>query len=304
MEFEVLVNCALLELVEDKALNPASNKSVVSLINDFEDGKWRAEKFDNFVWDNIAETALSLQEREALRSRPSSLLREAAKKLRLSNAADDIGRGSELAEIVLYGILKHHYKALSAVPKIFYKQNSQDYAKGSDSVHIVVTSDTDFTLWLGEAKFYKSIEDVRLASIIESVKSALATDKLRKENAIIVNVADLERLAINDGLKTAIRAALSNKASIDELKPRLNIPILLLHECSITANVTELTDSYRSDLTAHHADRARAYFIKQIAALKDIHKYAEIRFHLILFPVPEKETIVERFVNTVTFHKA
>ena len=46
--------------------------------------------------------------------------------------------GSELAEILLYGIMHHHYKALPVVPKIFNKQNSNDNAKGADSVHIVL----------------------------------------------------------------------------------------------------------------------------------------------------------------------
>ena len=51
--------------------------------------------------------------------------------------------------------MKNHYKALSAIPKIFYKQNDNDNAKGSDSVHIVIDPNGGFQLWLGEAKFYK-----------------------------------------------------------------------------------------------------------------------------------------------------
>ncbi|SPX12645.1 Domain of uncharacterised function (DUF1837) [Escherichia coli] len=40
----------------------------------------------------------------------------------------------------------------------------------------------------GEAKFYNSIEDARLSSIINSVGDALRTDKLRKENSIITKM--------------------------------------------------------------------------------------------------------------------
>lgn len=303
MDFEILIDDALLNLVQGDALDAATNKSLLSLINDFEDGEWRYEKFNDFIWDNIAETALSFKEREALKARPSTLLRQAAKNLRLANATDDIGKGSELAEIVLYGILRHKYGALPVVPKIFYKQNTQDNAKGADSVHIVISAQNDFSLWLGEAKFYKSIEDARLPAIIESVGSALNTDKLKKENAIIVSVSELDNLGIEDKVRQAIKQALSNRNSIDELKPRLNIPILLLHECGLTGGATALTDAYRAAIKGYHCDRAKSYFTKQIAALKAIHQYADVRFHLILFPVPKKDPIVDAFVKAVEFQK-
>ena len=80
-----------------------------------------------------------------------SSLRKVAKNLRISN---DTGKGSELAEILLYGVMKHHYKTLPVVPKIFYKQNCQDNVKGADSAHIVLEDDGSFSLWYGESKFY------------------------------------------------------------------------------------------------------------------------------------------------------
>ena len=91
----------------------------------------------------------------------------------------------ELAEILLYGLMKEHYKALPVVPKIFYKQNTKDNAKGADSVHIVI-EDGKYSIWFGEAKFYNSLEEARFDTIIKSVETTLQTDKLKKENSIIV----------------------------------------------------------------------------------------------------------------------
>ena len=181
MDFEILINDHYLNLVQGTELTPVDNKTVLSLANDFEDEKWRRRKFNSFVWDNIALTALTVQEREKLAGKSDSTLRVAAMNLRLTDKEDDKGKGSELAEIVLYGIMHHHYKALPVVPKIFYKQNVQDNAKGADSVHIVIEGDDAFSLWFGEAKFYNSIEDARLASIVKSVGNSLLTDKLKKE---------------------------------------------------------------------------------------------------------------------------
>ena len=81
MDFEILINDDYLNLVQNTELTPVDNKTVLSLVNDFEDEKWRREKFENFIWDNIALTALSAQERKKLAGKGGSTLREAAKNL-------------------------------------------------------------------------------------------------------------------------------------------------------------------------------------------------------------------------------
>ena len=304
MDFEILIDDFFLKLDASSKLVPVDNKRVLSLVNDYEDMKWRYEKFESFIWDNIALTALSAQERGKLADRSHSKMIASAKNLRLTDKPKDIGKGSELAEIVLYAIMHHHYKALSVVPKIFYKQNVQDNAKGADSVHIVLDEHNDFSLWFGEAKFYNSIEDARLPSVVESVGNSLVTDKLKKENSIITNTSDIDALVEDGDLAKRIKAALSSQVSIDQIKPKLHIPILLLHECEITSAAVELTDDYRDKIKAYHLDRAKAYFKKQIESLSDtVAKYSEIKFHIILFPVPNREMVINEFIADVAHYK-
>lgn len=303
IEFEILIDEAFVNINANKVLEPTDNKKVLSIVNDFEDGIWRYSKFQNFVWDNIIESSLSYKERESLINKNYSLLIAAAKNLRLTDKEDDIGRGSELAEVVLYGIMKHHYNGLPVVPKIFYKQNNQDNAKGADSVHIVIENDNDFSIWFGEAKFYNSIENARLGSIVKSVENSLQTDKLKKENSIVTNLSDLELLIEDDDLRENILETLSPKNSIDIIKPKLQIPILILYECEITEKTTNLTSDYRNEIIEFHKDRANTYFKKQIKKLGGLHMYSEIKFHLILFPVPIKSKIVDSFVSNVEHFK-
>ncbi len=302
MDFEILIDESFFEICSEDELAPIDNKSVLSLINDFEDGQWRYKKFQNFIWDNIAETALSYEERQCLVNQSHSILTAAAQNLRLTDKEKDISKGSELAEIVLYGVMKHHYGALPVVPKIFYKQNAQDNAKGADGVHIVV-DEGDFSLWFGEAKFYNSIEDARLTSIVTSVGNSLKTDKLKKENSIITNISDIDSLIDDDSLKNEIKSALSNKNSIDDLKPKIHIPIFILHECEITEKIDRLSAEYRSSVIKYHKDRANSYFKKQINSIGNIFGYGDIKFHIILFPVPKKDKIVEKFVKNVEHYK-
>lgn len=303
MDFEILINNTFTDINTDLTLDPVSNKSVISMINNFEATEWRYNHFQNFIWDNIAETSLSHKERECLVNNHHSLLTYAAKNLRLSDKSGDISKGSEIAEIVLYAIMKHHFNALPVVPKIFYKQNAQDNAKGADSVHIIIENNNDFSIWFGEAKFYNSIEDARLPEIITSIENSLLTEKLKKENSIITNLTDIDSLISDETLRKSIKAALSPRESIDLLKPKLHIPILLLHECEITQKQTEISTEYKAELIEYHKNRAESFFKKQLNKIGTIPHYSQIKFHLILFPIPLKKTIVDRFVSMADFYK-
>ena len=293
--FEVLVECpfsSICSLKDSEHQSHINNKNIISWANDFENGVWRTDIFENFVWDNIKETALSKKERDALQfNGEMSVLKEAAKKLRLS---DSDSTGGEIAEIFLYGILRHKFGALPVVPKIFYKQNQNDYAKGADSVHITV-QDGNFCIWYGEAKFYNDISDTRLQNVVDSVCSTLQVDKLKKENSIIRNVSDLSEYITDKSILESILELLGPTRSLDYLKPHLHVPIMLLHECDITKQETHMTDQYRSKLIDYHKERANAYFKKQIKTCSGIDLYDSISFHLFLFPVPEKDNIVTRF---------
>lgn len=275
----------------------------LSLINDFESGEWRYEKFKNYIWDNIAETALSKIERDSLVNKPSSVLAESAKKLRITNN-DTIGKGSELCEILLYGIMKEYYSALPVVPKIFYKQNSNDNAKGADSVHIVIEDNSnDFSLWFGEAKFYESI-DGAINSAIKSVDNFLRNDnQIKKENSIITSVSDIDKMGLSTELVEKIQSTLSGENSLDNIKPKINIPILLLHECDITKEENEFTEEYKNKIISFHKDKANEYFRKQVEEMSNIFKYSDIKFHLILFPIPNKKIIVDTFIGNANHHR-
>lgn len=300
-DFDVLLDDSFANICTSK-LNPIDNKKILSLINDFEDGAWREEHFQNFIWDNIAETALSVKEREKLISKQHSFLTTAAKNLRLTDKPDDVGGGSELAEILLYGIMRNYFGALPVVPKIFYKQNVNDYAKGADSVHIVING-SDFTIWFGEAKFYNSIEDARLTEIVKSVGNALQTDKLKKENSIITNLSDIDLVIKDSSLSKSIKGTLAAKLSIDLIKPRLHVPIMILHECDITRACKTMSDKYRNEILIFHKERAEAYFKKQITKLSStVNLYSKIQFHIILFPVPSKKNIVKSFLSKAALY--
>ena len=297
--FDIVINKCLWE-VNQESTTPDLDKNdfLLSVINGFEDGKWRKGEFRKFILDNIAQTGLSAEDRDNLYSEsPYTTLTESIKNLRLVDK--DNGKGSEIAEIVLYGIMRYHYHALPVVPKIFYKQNPKDNAKGADSVHVVLDDKGDFSLWLGEAKFYNDIADERLYEPINSVFDTISTDKIKKENSIITSIKDLEYVITDPVIRKNVQSILRRDTSNDEIRNRLHIPILLLHECKITVVTTELTEAYLNDIKKYHLNRAQKYFVLQNNKQKkeNIHGYEHIQFHLILFPVPQKEDVVNWFID-------
>ncbi|MBR5434232.1 MAG: DUF1837 domain-containing protein [Bacteroidales bacterium] len=287
-------------------ITPDTNDFLVSLVNGFEEGHWMKKNFQNFIYNNIVETALKAEERIKIVDDSYSCLVESAKHLRLidkdgvdeETKKKDKGRGSEIAEIVLYGIMKHHFNAIPAIPKIYYKQNDKMNALGDDSVHIVITKDGDFQIWLGEAKFYNDLDDKRFGEPLDSIAQMLNPAIIRKEIGILTGLNELD-VVLRDNLEMLenVKSILKNFTSIDEIKERLHVPILLLHECEITNCATRLSEEYKKKIIDYHYDRATTYFKKQINKFKSYIDYDKINFHLILFPVPNKSEIVEWFIS-------
>ena len=300
--FDILLDEEVLSFGNDK-IDALGNEKLISVANDYEGGTWRFQKFMDFIWDNVQETALTMRERLAYIGQPMSIIRCAANRLRLSS---DDGKGSEIAEIFLYGMMRRYYGALPIVPKIFHKQNRNDNAKGADSVHILVLEDGRFEIWLGEAKFYKRINNSNIENIISSVEHSLSLDAIAKEKSIVLGLHDLEdclQSKYNRESQTIysnICHLLQREKSIDELMKVLHVPILLIDECDITRTSNRYDEKYKNDLKEYHRKRAMKYFARQIARLKNtVVLYSEIKFHLILFPVPDKAEIVNKYIEDI-----
>lgn len=277
IKFDILIDDTFFNLTKLGDNNHLKN--VLSEYNDFEDGNWRYERFEEYILNNLVLTCLSANEREKIPDNSYSQLKLACQNLRILDT-DDNGKGSEIAEILLYGIMKDYYKALPAVAKIFFKQNVNDYAKGSDGFHIVLTEE-DFSIWYGEAKFYKSLGKAQLTTIATSVFNSLDSKKLRKENITALDLTDLETILKGSPQKKEIIEYLSLNKSLDELKKKLHIPIMILYECPETASVSELTEEYKETLFNKQVELTKQYFPIQDDICKTIFKYETITFHLI-----------------------
>lgn len=127
LPFIEILRCKLEAIVKDVTLSPIDKKEVLCVVEDFEDGKWRLSHFMDYIWDNVAETALNEKEKSALGNRHRSILSRSAQNLRIIN---DETTGGEIAEILLYAIMKDHYRAYLPFLKFFISKIGTILQKG------------------------------------------------------------------------------------------------------------------------------------------------------------------------------
>ena len=108
-------------------------------------------------------------------------------------------------------------------------------------------------------------------------------------------MSDMEKLVLDKELFNRINTMLSSDTSLDRIKPILHIPILLLHECQITAGFSQMTPAYCSQMKSFYQRKAHAFFERLHQKCVDVNGYEKITFHLIPFPVPSKPRVVEKF---------
>ena len=95
---------------------------------------------------------------------------------------------------------------------------------------------------------------------------------------------DLEYVIADPIVRKNIQTVLRRDTPIDEIRKRLHVPILLLHECEKTNSATELTDEYLDEIKNYHLNRAIRFFTSQNnrQSKEKIYGYEKIQFHLIL----------------------
>lgn len=292
-------------LIDEWLINTSANHAMLSLVNDFESNQWRSKKFRNFIINNLKEVALNKKERDALSGNEGDILERAISKMHIDNS------GGEIGEVFLYGIMKNYYNALPVVPKIFYKQNPNDNAKGADSVHITLEENA-YHIWLGESKIYNDIT----GSINEAVKSVyelLATDKLKKEKSLIMNLNDIEDYLsdVDDSKKPLmieLKKTLNDRTSLDEMKKILHLPISIIYECEMTKQHLQnplvcLDDNYKNSIIEFHKNQCDNLSQKIISKLNDIPLIEYIKFHIMVFPIPNKKELVAQINKIFEAHR-
>lgn len=106
------------------------------------------------LYNNIIYFALSKKDTdEFIRSeRYGEMYVAAVEKLRNYNSNE-----GEAGELLLFCFLEAHLNAPKILTKLQLKTSSNDYVKGSDGIHLLKLSDTQYQIIFGESKLYQSL---------------------------------------------------------------------------------------------------------------------------------------------------
>lgn len=88
-------------------------------------------------------------------------------------------------------------------------------------------------------EIYSNIANERMYEPVKSVFDTISTDKIKKENSIITSISDLQYVIPDPDTRKFVQTILRRETSVDEIRKRLHVPILLLHECDKTQKATE-----------------------------------------------------------------
>ena len=298
--FDIIINMQLMDLYRkyeenDNFKYDIKYSSVLGLTNKYINGKWDLEYFCTFFEDNIILSALSKEELDAS-YKPKTKLKKAFKKLREIKIKKNKNKNKisisdgEVGEIFLYGIMYEYYDAINLVPKIFYKQNTNDNAKGADSVHITI-SDNEIGIWFGEAKFYLKIGsaiDQAVSSISDFFKNLISKELSISYPYLKDYKNDIDKKKFNK-LKSLLK-----EENIDELKEYLHVPILILYEEKKLKNLKSIKTLFKRKIDNILKNKAMNLLKKQIKQFREneIFKYDSIKFHIIFFPILNKKDIM------------
>jgi hypothetical protein len=244
----------------------------------FEQGSWRAEQLAGWMFADLPSFALkwSVAEDEFRHDTARRLMLEAAHSV---YATDKYRKRGEFGELLLHAVLRHIFGTEPAVSKLYYKDAANDTVKGFDSVHVLWVEDA-FELWLGEVKFYTNISSA-IRAVIQELEKHTDPEYLRSEFLAITHKIDP---AWPPGAE--LKRLLDSNTSLDEVFPRVTVPVLLTYDSPVVRDHASHDDPYterfREEILAHYETFAAG-------ALP-----SEVTVHLILVPLNTKELLVEK----------
>lgn len=258
----------------------AKSPSLCGLCVGYERRRWRAEQFASHIFEWLPEFALSPKEYESFNLGNSvRFMRRAVLSVYESKKFKNRG---EFGELFLHAIIRQVHDSIPAISKLYLKTGANDTVKGFDAVHVVGPA-KDLELWLGEAKFYKSIPN-GVRAVVKELGQHLAPNYLKKEFLLIRGKIDAD-----SSHGKALDKLLSPNTSLDQVFKRVCIPILLTYDSVCLKSFKQCTDEYidafRKEMSEHYD-----YFADKLATKKFPE---EIRFHLFLLPLSTKAVLIK-----------
>ena len=243
--------------------------------SDYENGRWRAKDFAQYLIEWLPEFALKFSEYANFNGTTGiRLLRKAAYHIYTTIKKENRG---EFGEILLHALIREHFNSKPAVSKVFYKTSANDTVKGFDAVHLV-EYEGDYEIWLGEAKFYSDYKSA-ISDVVAEIHQHLEAGFLRNEFMFVEG-------KIDDAweLSPKFKELVSDRVSLDEIKKRICIPILITYNTNAYNRYTEFNESFKNDIV-NECNTAFSILEQKCQGLN-------IKLHVFLVPLADKQELI------------
>lgn len=260
-----------------------SMPTLLGICAGFESGEWRGQRLAENLFRCIPEFCLTYSEIHEVDS--SEWMDKMKKAVSMIYSSPKYKNRREFGELLLHYILKDLYKTVPAISKMYFKDGPNETVKGFDAVHVIVNSEGNLDLWLGEVKFYNNASKA-ISDVIPEIKEHFAQDYLLTEFIAITNKLDKES-PFYDKLSKLI----SPDTSLDDIFERICVPVLITFNSKVIDKHTKYTTTYKEEMKAE-MEKHFKQFESQFKKLG-----IDIEVHLFLLPLKTKETFVQILNN-------
>ena len=260
-----------------------SMPTLLGICAGFESGEWRGQRLAENLFRCIPEFCLTYSEIHEVDS--SEWMDKMKKAVSMIYSSPKYKNRGEFGELLLHYILKDLYKTVPAISKMYFKDGPNETVKGFDAVHVIVNSEGNLDLWLGEVKFYNNASKA-ISDVIPEIKEHFAQDYLLTEFIAITNKLDKES-PFYDKLSKLI----SPDTSLDDIFERICVPVLITFNSKVIDKYPKYTTTYKEEMKAE-MEKHFKQFESQFKKLG-----IDIEVHLFLLPLKTKETFVQILNN-------
>lgn len=211
---------------------------------DYERGRYRQTELVGLIRDTVPFFALTAKE-------ISSIDKSEWNKQSFTRISDaNINSKGDYGELLLYLVLSIFYDVPKFVTKARLRSTTKDQIKGFDCAHFSIENE-QVTLWLGEAKFHKSVSGA-VSSAYKSLNDHLNDpEKIKSELKILGGEIEINK-TIEPRKYDLLKQYVSGGKSLD--KVNISIPVLITYDSSCikkhcSTGIADIDDlSLRSEL--------------------------------------------------------
>jgi len=211
MDFKPSINEEFLDLFykEIECAVPDTNSKLNLHILKIENNQFCYEELIEKLGENMIPFALSRKEIRDFEKdkRWYGLVTKASRKFRDYSVND-----GEAGELLLFSFLESHLKAPKILTKLEIKLSSNDYAKGSDGIHLLELSPKNYQLIFGESKLEQSLT-TSISNAFKSIHDLLTRKKNNINDEIGLINSQLCKEAFDEDLYQFLKSVIMPKAS-------------------------------------------------------------------------------------------